>query len=95
MCLRMEWASSGVAIIVSRTRRSVLQAMQSIVRYAASRSRDPHIFHYAAWVPALRAPLTRCAASGARDNQEKNMRAAEAMVSSAPNPMKIFPIREV
>ena len=94
MCLRMEWASSGVAIIVSRTRRSVLQA-QSIVRHAASRSRDPHIFHYAAMGPGSAAPLTRCAASGARDNQEKNMRAAEAMVSSAPNPMKIFPIKEV
>jgi hypothetical protein len=55
MCLRMEWASSGVTIIVSRT---------------------------------------RCSA-GRGTNQEKNMRAAEAMVSSAPNPMKIFPIREV
>jgi hypothetical protein len=32
---------------------------------------------------------------GHETNQEKNMRAAEAMVSSAPNPMKIFPIREV
>jgi hypothetical protein len=32
---------------------------------------------------------------GHETNQVMNMRAAEAMVSSAPNPMKIFPIREV
>jgi hypothetical protein len=96
MCLRMEWASSGVAIIVSRTRRSVLQAMQSIVRYAASRSRDPHIFDYAAMSPGSAAHRLRAAPRpGHKTNQEKNMRAAEAMVSSAPNPMKIFPIREV
>jgi hypothetical protein len=47
------------------------------------------------WAPALRAPLTAVPRPGHETNQEKNMRAAEAMVSSAPNPMKIFPIREV
>ena len=32
---------------------------------------------------------------GHETHQVMNMRAAEAIVSSAPNPMKIFPIREV
>jgi hypothetical protein len=34
-------------------------------------------------------------APGARVPYAMNMRAAEAIVSSAPKPMKIFPIREV
>ncbi len=96
MCLRMEWASSGVAIIVSRTRSSVLPAMQRIVRYAAPRSRDPRTFHYAAMGTGSAAHRLRAAPRpGHETNQVMNMRAAEATVSRAPNPMKIFPIREV
>jgi hypothetical protein len=41
------------------------------------------------------APLGRCAVSGHDYPYAMNMRAAEAIVSSAPKPMKIFPIREV
>jgi hypothetical protein len=40
-------------------------------------------------------PMTGSASSGHETNQVMNMRAAEAIVSSAPNPIKIFPISEV
>jgi len=38
---------------------------------------------------------TRAGAGGVETSYAMNMRAAEATVSSAPKPMKIFPIREV
>ena len=54
------------------------------------------LFHCAAMGPGSAARRLRAAPHpGHETNQVMNMRAAEAMVSSAPNPMKIFPIREV
>jgi hypothetical protein len=67
----------------------------SLARCAAPQSRDPR-FLRSSW--PRRSGAAACAAlcvRGRRLHYAMNMRAAEATVSSAPKPMKIFPIREV
>lgn len=68
----------------------------AVRRYcAAPQSRDPD-FDCVAMGPAQQ--RTACALRSVRGTRlfyAMNMRTAEAIVSNAPKPMKIFPIREV
>jgi hypothetical protein len=68
----------------------------SLARCAAPQSRDPHSLrsHHGPRLSSAAARAALCV-RGRRLPYAMNMRAAEATVSSAPKPMKIFPIREV
>src|ERR1019366_1836614 len=97
MCPLAGWASSAVICRVHR----VPDAVQAVA--LLRRAGEPK-FQCAAMGPgsaahrrsrAKRDPERAAQHPGHGCAYAMNMRAAEAMVSSAPKPMKIFPIREV